>query len=280
MSESPDQIILSASMAEAGPQPPAAPIVLEPVRTKSELWLETAIVLLVAVFPDLFASFWAVYWASQSFDSYASSTDYASHDGIARVLPDLDVIGRSVRVSAVVLYLIWRSRERWAEFGFDRPRWVVDPLAGGLLYVLSYYLYYVGYYTCDWCWSFFNPWTGVETADTLGQTLPGLFPTPRGIFTHLLLLTASCANGFAEELVMRAYLIPRFERLLDSTWLSLLATTVLFAAYHAYQGYIGVLNAAIVGLLYGTAFCLFRRLWPLVVAHALADYVGVVFIGG
>jgi len=80
-------------------------------------------------------------------------------------------------------------------------------------------------------------------------------------------------NGFAEELVMRGYLIPRFERLLNSTWGSLLLTTVLFATYHCYQGPSGVVNALEFGLIYGSAFCVFRRVWPLALAHAVSNFL-------
>ena len=32
------------------------------------------------------------------------------------------------------------------------------------------------------------------------------------------------------------------------------------------------------GLVYGVAFCLWRRLWPLVIAHAIADVVGLALL--
>jgi membrane protease YdiL (CAAX protease family) len=87
-----------------------------------------------------------------------------------------------------------------------------------------------------------------------------------------VLLLGSAANGFAEELVMRGYLFPRLERLLGSSFRSLIVTTLLFAAYHVYQGTAGVLSALSFGLVYGLAFWKLRRLWPLALGHAIADY--------
>ena len=47
--------------------------------------------------------------------------------------------------------------------------------------------------------------------------------------------------------------------------------TLLFASYHVYQGLDGLIHAGAVGLAYGTAFCIQRRLWPVCIAHAIAD---------
>jgi membrane protease YdiL (CAAX protease family) len=92
---------------------------------------------------------------------------------------------------------------------------------------------------------------------------------PDGIARFFLLVVAQGANGFAEELVMRAYLITRLERLLSTTWVAVVVTTVLFASYHIYLGFAGMIGAAAIGFVYAISFCWFRRLWPLCVAHAL-----------
>ena len=140
--------------------------------------------------------------------------------------------------------------------------------------------YYGGYYAYAWTRYLIAPSQSSYETDTLVQTLAGIFPTPRSLPEMILFLMANCSNGFAEELVMRAYMIPRLERLLGSTWISLLVTTALFTSYHTYQGVYGVFNAVIVGLIYGGVFCLVRRIWPIVIAHAIADVVGVLGLGG
>jgi membrane protease YdiL (CAAX protease family) len=101
----------------------------------------------------------------------------------------------------------------------------------------------------------------------------GLLAVARTPGEHVLSFLAQIANSFAEELVMRGYLIRRFQQLFRSTWLALLFTTVLFAGYHCYQGAFGVVNALVTGFTYGGAYCLCRRLWPVVVAHTLVNCV-------
>ena len=71
-----------------------------------------------------------------------------------------------------------------------------------------------------------------------------------------LVLVTCFTNGFAEELVIRGYLLTRLECLLRSTGWAILVTTALFASYHVYQGAIGVVGAAAMGLVYAIAFCL------------------------
>jgi membrane protease YdiL (CAAX protease family) len=94
-----------------------------------------------------------------------------------------------------------------------------------------------------------------------------------GAPAYFLLLLACLAGGFAEELVMRGYLIARLERLLGSTWLPVLVTSVLFASYHLYQGVNPAIGHFASGLVYAVSFCFLRRLWPLCIAHALVNFL-------
>jgi membrane protease YdiL (CAAX protease family) len=46
-------------------------------------------------------------------------------------------------------------------------------------------------------------------------------------------------------------------------------------SYHLYQGVAGVLSVTPLGLLFGWWFARRRQLWPLIVAHAVLDFVGL-----
>jgi uncharacterized protein len=46
-------------------------------------------------------------------------------------------------------------------------------------------------------------------------------------------------------------------------------------SYHFYQGVAGVLSVVPLGLLFGFWFARTRQLWPLIVAHAILDFVGL-----
>ncbi len=215
-------------------------------------WLDTLVVLCIAVLPDVVNACSAALWGVPHEAPFA-------YDAVM-------LITRSLQVSAPVLYLIF-LRGRWADCGFVRWHWVKDPGLAVAMWLVSTFLFMAGYTALAWLlWA--CGWDrGLQHlyyADSAG------FVRPVG-GEVLLLVGMSLANGFAEELVMRGYLLPQFERLFGSTLLALGATTIFFAAYHIYQGPIGVLNALVLGGIYGSVFCLTRRLWPVALAHALAD---------
>jgi membrane protease YdiL (CAAX protease family) len=74
---------------------------------------------------------------------------------------------------------------------------------------------------------------------------------------------------------MRAYLIVRFEELFESTSIAVLLSTVLFVAYHGYQGTAGMISVALFGVIQAIVFCLFRRLAPISLAHSINNFIDI-----
>jgi membrane protease YdiL (CAAX protease family) len=72
----------------------------------------------------------------------------------------------------------------------------------------------------------------------------------------------------AEEVVARCYLITRLTDLFGSRVEAVLFAAVAFASYHIYAGPAGAAQAFALGLVFGAAFLLFPRVWPLVIGHA------------
>jgi membrane protease YdiL (CAAX protease family) len=241
-------------------QPEPEEIVTEPVtlyppaRDTRALWLEVLAVILIGVLPDLWNT--ASQWMSQWLGSEPAEWSFFETQGY--------LLFRSFQVSCLVLYLMSRSGTPWSRFGIVAPRWVVDPLAAFGTLVASYFVYAI----------YAAGVAAVVTTEAVrqeGETIAAMFERPEGPAASMLLVAACVANGFAEELVMRGYLVPRFEELLGSSVKAVLLSSVLFASYHLYQGLYGAGSALVAGLLYGAAFCSLRRLWPLAAAHALLD---------
>lgn len=99
----------------------------------------------------------------------------------------------------------------------------------------------------------------------------------------LLLIVNAWANGFAEELIVVAWLVSRL-RQLQVPWVSVfVASSVLRGSYHLYQGYSAGLGNIVMGLVFVFFFWRTGRVWPLVIAHGLIDmvaFVGYQLIGG
>jgi len=93
-------------------------------------------------------------------------------------------------------------------------------------------------------------------------------PVPRTAWQWAAGVPEIILSAFAEELVLRGYLIPRLERVLKSTGEAVLVGAILFGLGHGYQGVHGVVEVALFGLVYGSIFAVTRRIWPLAIGHA------------
>jgi membrane protease YdiL (CAAX protease family) len=209
---------------------------------------DVAFVLALAVVPDVVISLWTLATAGPCLPGTGA------HDSVW-------LIARSLQVAVPVVWLQSRSAEPLERLGLRRtPIGIV--LAGGIL-------------LC-----------GV----TLGLTLlldallglpdppplvEGTSATASGGLLVLAVL-ASAANAFAEEIAIRGFLFDRLERLTGSAGVAVLASSLAFAGYHAYQGGPALLGILVFGLVFGLVFAVTRLLAPLVVAHAMINVLAVV----
>lgn len=91
-----------------------------------------------------------------------------------------------------------------------------------------------------------------------------------------LLIVNSWGNGFAEELVVVAWLSTRLRQLRISWAWVFAASALLRGSYHLYQGYSAGLGNIIMGVIYLWYFKRTGRIWPLVIGHGLIDTVAFV----
>ena len=202
------------------------------------LWWEVLAVLAVGVIPNLAGSL-------VIFQEYADalSTRYWIQ-AVQRILYS----GCAIYVT---LYLIARSGEPFRAFGVARPR-LLDVLIAAVLVCVTVLL----------------------------SELYLLLPVPIHEIWHqlpktqidtVLMVAMYIVAAYSEELIMRGYLITRLTTLFRSRTEAVLIAAILFAAYHSYQGLFGVISTLAFGILYGVAFLLTGRVWPLALAHALVN---------
>lgn len=172
-------------------------------------------------------------------------------------------IGFSVVPVLLVCFLLWRpARPHLGALGLDGAR-VGRDTGGGLLLVLAIGIPGLALYLAGRAMGLFvavDP--GAQSA--YWWTIP------------VLLLSAARAS-VQEEFVVLGYLFARLRQLGWGPWTIILATSVLRASYHLYQGpgaFIGNLG---MGLLFGFLFLRTGRLLPFLVAHFLID--AAVFVG-
>jgi membrane protease YdiL (CAAX protease family) len=102
-----------------------------------------------------------------------------------------------------------------------------------------------------------------------GPPRHALFSAPKTSVDYALMVPKFAANGFAEELVTRAYLISRLEVLLHSRASAVILAAACFTSYHIYAGFGTLLFMFLFGLTYGGMYLLLRRIWPLALGHML-----------
>ena len=249
----PDQAPTPDGQASRDGPAPVTPRSQAMALTGTRLKLEIGVVLLLAVLPDLYNAILPLLDPAfgESWPSFELSAG--------------SLIMRSLMVVAPVLYIVHLNGEGVASVGIRRPRYVVDVALGAVVYTVGAAMYW----TVAWV-----VYAGAEAGlipDTWFVQY-GTTDEPRvSALWPLWLLAMAGANAFAEELVMRGYLLPRLERLFGNATLAIVITSVLFASYHVYQGVYGLISALTFGLVAGAVFVLTRRLWPCFVAHAIGD---------
>ncbi|HIW92673.1 MAG TPA: CPBP family intramembrane metalloprotease [Candidatus Corynebacterium avicola] len=98
----------------------------------------------------------------------------------------------------------------------------------------------------------------------------------RSIQDLVLLVLNSWANGFAEEILVVAWLCTRLRQIkVPWVWV-FVASAVLRGSYHLYQGYSAGLGNMVMGVVFVWFFYRTGRVWPLVIAHGMIDTVAFV----
>ncbi|MBB6172101.1 membrane protease YdiL (CAAX protease family) [Nocardiopsis mwathae] len=168
----------------------------------------------------------------------------------------------------LVVHLLHRSRESAATIGFDVRRPGRDLGSGAALAALIG-LGGLAVYLVSW---------------RLGLTVT---VAPSALNEHWwqlpVLVLQAVKNGVLEEVIVVGYLMLRLRQLGWSPVSAVLASSLLRATYHLYQGVGMFFGNLVMGLVFCWFYQRYGRVMPLVVAHALIDivaFVGSVYLIG
>ena len=181
---------------------------------------------------------------------------------------NLAVAFQLVAWGALALYLLWRTGFGPSRIGLGRVRLRPDVLGGlGLAALIG--LPGLGLYVAARALGLSAHVEPVELYDTWWR-IP------------VLLITAF-ANGWAEEIIVVAFLLTRLRQLRVNPVAAMLASSLLRGAYHLYQGFSAGLGNVVMGLVFAYVWRRTGRLWPLIIAHGIIDsvaYVGYAVAAG
>ena len=224
-----------SNLPSAKPEDPPAPL-----QTRASLWFELMAVLAIGVLPQV---------------ASALSVFVVPYRRMPMWLEAVHVSLHSLFVIMPVLYIMHRSGKSWAAFGIVRPRVMDMPFA--LLMLIA-------------GWVASSSGIGFEF-DKWARSAEDDFAIPRSRTDYLLMMIMYFWIATSEELVCRAYLIPRLQELTGSVVKAIVLSSILFTSYHIYYGIGGVAGPFLFGMVYSVSFVILQRIWPLAVGHALVD---------
>lgn len=120
---------------------------------------------------------------------------------------------------------------------------------------------------------------------TLGNLFSSLRPSLETVAAYrpehppslVAVYLVSVINPVFEEFVVCGYVLPALTLRFGQTT-AINVSVIIRASYHLYQGVANLPFHVGYGLMQGYLYARFRNLWPLLVSHALADFVPLVFL--
>jgi membrane protease YdiL (CAAX protease family) len=89
----------------------------------------------------------------------------------------------------------------------------------------------------------------------------------------------SLVAGLGEEVAFRGFAIAALGSAAGGPWGAAVVTSVAFGLLHAYQGLVGVVRTAVLGLVLAASLVQLGSLWPAIVAHVIIDLAGGLWLG-
>ncbi|HEY7143992.1 MAG TPA: CPBP family intramembrane glutamic endopeptidase [Streptosporangiaceae bacterium] len=176
----------------------------------------------------------------------------------------LQLVGIAEALVPVVLvyYLVISSGEPPSALGVDTSQPARDTLRGAVLAALiggsGLGLYLAAFHL------------GISL-NVVPESLPNVW------WRIPVLLLSAAHDGILEEIVVLGYLLHRLDELRWTPWKAVVFSALLRGSYHLYQGLGGFLGNAVMGLIFGFLYLRWRRVTPMIIAHALID--AVAFVG-
>jgi membrane protease YdiL (CAAX protease family) len=110
----------------------------------------------------------------------------------------------------------------------------------------------------------------LESTQNILATIPKM-TIGRSCFMALMI-------GAYEESFFRGFALPRLKRVFGSWPLAVLIASVCFTLLHAYQGIAGMVSVFMISLAFGGVFVWRKSLLPVVIAHFLVDFSGLMVL--
>lgn len=93
----------------------------------------------------------------------------------------------------------------------------------------------------------------------------------------LLWLIFMIVNPFFEELIVRGYLMSELDFLTKHKSISIVASVILQASYHLYQGWASTLYLSTIFIVYSLYFAKYNKIMPIILSHLYFDLAALFY---
>jgi membrane protease YdiL (CAAX protease family) len=233
--------------------PSLLPVLSSEVSTSSTLtrrqrWVDLFFVIGVTVLP---AILWSAYYAVhlERLQVYIGS----SMESVSR-------ISTYVAGLAVLFYVLWKRGSDASAFG--KAMKGADLFRGIAIWAIATFVAATAAVTFDMIYQHVHghlPQGGLDLAAMLDHRFGAV------------LIVVLFINPWFEELIVRGFLMTELTQLTNAT-VAIVMSTAVQASYHLYAGSWGMVQLVPMFLLYSIYYARTRRLFPVIVAHTLADF--------
>lgn len=171
-------------------------------------------------------------------------------------------------IAALAIVAAFLRMRGWSFRDFDiRPSWWLSGLAV-LLFIFSYAIYYNLYSAVI---AVSHAATGSDLGLGSNLTFSGN-ASAAGTISLATVVLFSTVNPVFEEVLVVGYVMAVLQRR-HGMWFAINISTLIRLSYHLYQGPIAIIGIVPMGLLFGYCYAKTGKLWPLILAHALMDFI-------
>lgn len=207
-------------------------------------------VFLFLIMPSMALSFFRTDQAALSFPVVAGVT----------ILQDLALL-------SLVLYFVWRNGESVKAIGWTLAEGKREAVLGLGLFVPFFFMVSVLQAV-------------LRGAGFSAPEAPPSYLMPSGTAQILLALVFLMVVAVAEETIFRGYLLLRFQALMGNPTGAVLLSALIFSIGHGYQGSVGVITVAAIGLFLAVVYLWRGSLIAPIVMHFLQNFIGIFLAPG
>lgn len=163
-------------------------------------------------------------------------------------------------------WLLWRRGEGWRSLGLGLP--ALRDLWRGLLALALVFI-------ANLVLSGLILGLAPEVLHAHQRELTGVTTWLVGDMSWFGILAVTVVIGFYEEVLARGFLLNRCRVLLSGVLLPVLLSATLFGLGHLYQGWYGVLQTTLIGVVFASLMVRWGSLWPLILAHTALNFLSL-----